>query len=137
MTFLLLSIYSVLVSTSNLPPCEQISNEDGSLVFRLREMFYHMLYPETFVVELNAGSRCSYVANQMVQAQWFSKKLTAKLYAYGFDGYDGKDKNTCKLAQEINVNPNKKYYTAFHQLEMLRNPRVCQYVVMLDNTKGT
>ncbi len=96
-----------------------------------------MLYPETFVVELNAGSRCTYIANQMVQAQWFSKEVSAKLFTYGFDGYDGSDRNTCKLAQEINVNPNKKYYTAFYNVELFKNPRVCQYVMIIDNTKGT
>ena len=88
-------------SSQNIPPCEKITPMEGEIVFRLHEIFYHFLYPDTFVVELKPENRCHYVANNMLQVMWNSKDVRGKLWVYGFHGYDGKSIDTCLLLREV------------------------------------
>ncbi len=81
---ILLAGTALAQSSQNIPPCERITPMEGEIVFRLREIFYHYLYPETFVVELKPDNRCHYVAKNMLQVMWNSKEVIGNLWVYGF-----------------------------------------------------
>ena len=135
--FFLASLFVCAVfaqSSQNIPPCERITPLEGEIVFRLREIFYHYLYPETFVIELKPENRCFYIANNMLQVMWNSKQVKGSLWIYGFDGYDGESVDSCKILREVPIDQHRKYFTAFTSFEKSRDYEVCSLVVMLDNT---
>ena len=106
---------------------------EGEIVFRLREIFYHHLYPDTFVVDLKPDNRCHYIANNMLQVMWNSKDVIGKLWVYGFQGYDGASIDSCLLLKEVDIDQRKKYFTAFTSFEKARDYDVCSLVVIVEN----
>ena len=83
--------------------CSAIDPGDGTRVYRTKQLFYSMLFPNTFIITLLPEARCYYVSNNMVQAKWNSPDLEGTLYVYGFQGYDGFDKNSCQLSYQEEV----------------------------------
>lgn len=59
------------------------------------------------------------------------------LYVYGYNGFDGRDKNTCDLKSQTSVDQNKQYYTEDtsygEYLWWLKEYGVCSYVLFFTN----
>jgi hypothetical protein len=79
--------------------CTNLMPSEGELVYRTSLLFYSLVYPHTFTVKLNPGNRCFYISNNIVQGQWSSPDIEGTIYMYGFDGYDGRNKNSCSFNQ--------------------------------------
>lgn len=67
-----------------LSPCNNIDSQDGSQVYRINQLFYSMIYPNTFTIKLYPNRRCFYVVNNLVQAKWNTIEMTGTLYVYGY-----------------------------------------------------
>jgi len=81
------------------------------MVYRTSLLFYSLLYPSTFTLKLNPGYRCFYVSNNIIEGQWNSPDIKGTVYSYTFDGFDGRNKNTCKFGSMKSFIKDTMYYT--------------------------
>ncbi|TNV73080.1 hypothetical protein FGO68_gene14431 [Halteria grandinella] len=129
---LLLALFSMFDITLAVSPCSALVPSDGLRVYRATQLFYSMLYPYTFIIRLYPGQRCYYIADKLVQAKWTNQQaVTGMVYEYGYRGWDGRDKNTCSLTQQMAINQNKMYYTSESRAG---KADVCGYVMFFSNT---
>ena len=114
--------------------CSNIDPGDGVEVYRLKQLFYSMVFPHTFTIALYPGHRCYYVSNNMLQAEWYSPAVEGTLYVYGWNGYDGKNLNSCQLQYQTPINQEKKYFTAHSIFLWWSNRSICSMVLFVQNS---
>ena len=134
----LLGLVLLLRATVGQSLCTNLMPSEGELVYRTSLLFYSLVYPHTFTVKLNAGNRCFFISNNIIEGQWSSPDIQGTIYMYGFDGYDGRNKNTCRLYQTKPFNKDYMYYTgdSSYPLADLSDGRfshVCSYIVLIEN----
>jgi hypothetical protein len=96
-----------------------------------------MLYPYTFIIKLNPGQRCYYVANQGVQAKWTGGGgwVSGVVNEYVYRGWNGRDRDTCSLNKQAKIDQDKMYYTGDTKIgEILGKSDVCGYVMFFTNS---
>ena len=60
--------------------------------------------------------------------------LNGLVYTYGFNGWDGKNKATCKLTKISDLYKEQTYFTSQSSFLLFKDSDVCGYVVTLKNT---